>query len=277
MLDIAAINPYIRVAMHSVLPANHEIKRRIIFDYELIYIAEGKFIFNYNDVDYNCNAGQFILIRPGVPHSFLNIKSDLTQPHIHFDMTYTSDSTQVPVSFKDMSALTDKEKHWIREDVFCEYPKEPIVAFSDKIRTLNLFYKIIDSSASTLTRKAKLIQLLEIMINDNYSALLKEQPHTYCIEEQIKDYIDAGQCLTLKLDDIAKQFSYSKYYLDRRFKESYGLGIMAYRNEKRMQTAKEMLKYDTVSVVSAKLGFTSIYVFSRAFKNYFGISPTQIE
>ncbi len=260
--------------MHSILPANHEIKRRIIFDYELIYIADGEFILTYNEKNYNCKKGQFILLRPGVPHSFSGIENDLSQPHIHFDITHIGDSTRVPVSFKDMDALTDKEKQWIRDDIFGDYPKEPMVVFFDKEKALNLFYETIDGSESILTRKAKLIQLIEMLINDNFSAVLKQQYNTYRIEKYIKDYIDAGQCLTAKLDDVAKQFSYSKYYLDRCFKESYGVGIIAYRNENRMKTAKEMLKHNTVSVVSEKLGFSSIYVFSRAFKNHFGVSPT---
>ncbi len=275
MLDVSLINPYIRVAMHSILPANHEIKRRIIFDYELIYIADGEFTLTYNEKAYYCKKGQFILIRPSVPHSFSGIKNDLSQPHIHFDITHISDSAQVPVSFKDMDALTDKEKHWIRDDIFSDYSKVPTISFFDGEKALKLFYKTIDSSTSTLTRKAKLIQLIELLINDNFPAVLKQEYNTHRIEKHIKDYIDAGQCLTAKLDDVAKQFNYSKYYLDRCFKESYGVGIMAYRNEKRMQTAKEMLKQNTISVVSEKLGFSSIYVFSRAFKNHFGVSPTQ--
>lgn len=276
MLDISAINPYIRVAMHSIIPANYVINRRIIFDYELIYIADGEFILNYNEVNYNFKKGQFILLRPGVPHSFFGIKNPLVQPHIHFDITHIGDSVQVPVSFKDIDVMTDREKKWIRDDIFSDYPKVPTVMFFDKEKALNLFYETIDSSSSILTRKAKLIQLIEMLINDNFSIVLKQQQKIYGIENHIKDYIDAGQCLTAKLDDIAKQFNYSKYYLDRCFKENYGVGIMAYRNEKRMQTAKEMLKYNSVSVVSEKLGFSSIYVFSRAFKNHFGVSPTQL-
>jgi AraC-like DNA-binding protein len=51
---------------------------------------------------------------------------------------------------------------------------------------------------------------------------------------------------------------------------------MAYKNEIRLQRAKTMLKFNTVSFVSEKLGFSSIYVFSRAFKNRFGIAPSNI-
>ena len=56
MSDISAINPYIRLAMHSVLPRHHVIKRRIIFDYELIYIADGAVIGDLDLPPYSAEA-----------------------------------------------------------------------------------------------------------------------------------------------------------------------------------------------------------------------------
>ncbi len=273
MSDILNINPYIRVAMHSVLPRNHIIKRRILFDYELIYIADGEFTLKYDGIDYKCEAGQFIFLCPDVPHSFEEINRDLTQPHIHFDITHTSDSERVPVSFKDRPDLTDKEKGFIREDIFKSYPKTPFVTFSNAQMVLEMFYEIVGSDLSPLNKKARLIQILDALINDNFPNALTVDTTPYRIEKQIKDYIDAGQGLTARLEDIAKQFNYSKFYLERRFKEKYGVGLMAYRNEKRMQKAKELLQHSSVSSVAAKLGFSSIYAFSRAFKNRFGVSP----
>ncbi|MBQ7779465.1 MAG: helix-turn-helix domain-containing protein [Clostridia bacterium] len=277
MLDQSQINPYVRVAMNSVMPAGGGIKRRIIFDYELIYLSSGSFTLTYNGTYLHCEAGQFIFIRPGIPHSFSNIESDLIQPHIHFDITHTENSARVPVSFKDLPALTDEEKSWIREDVFSESPENPLVSFSEKQKALKLFYKIISSETSALSKKAELIRLIEMLINDNFRNVFEKETRFFPIEAQVKDYIDAGQGLSAKLDDLAKHFSYSKCYLDHCFGSRYGIGIMKYRNEKRMQTAKEMLKRSTVSEVSEKLGFSSIYAFSRAFKNRFGVSPNEIK
>lgn len=273
MSDILSINPYIRVAMHSVIPRHYVIKRRIIFDYELIYIADGEFTLKYDGVDYKCETGQFIFLRPDVPHSFRSINRDLTQPHIHFDITHTADSERVPVSFKDKPDMTDKEIAFIREDIFKGYPKTPFVTFSDPKTVLEIFYEIVGSELSPLNKKAKLIQLLDTLINDNFPNALTVDTAPYRIEKQIKDYIDAGQGLTARLEDITKQFNYSKFYLERRFKEKYGVGLMAYRNEKRLQKARELLQTASVSAVAAKLGFSSIYSFSRAFKNRFGVSP----
>lgn len=115
-----------------------------------------------------------------------------------------------------------------------------------------------------------------MLIADNFEGTFEKNDTTYPIESAVKDYIDAGQGMSLSLEDIAMQFDYSKYYLDRRFKDAYGISLIAYRNEKRMSLAKELLKEEAVSIVFEKMGFSSIYVFSRAFKNHFGIAPSKM-
>ena len=276
-MDVSKINPYIRVAMQGVLPTGCEIKRRIIFDYELIYIEDGEFTFTYNDIAYPCKTGDFIFIRPRVPHSFSDIHRDLLQPHIHFDMRYAEDSTTVPISYKDLESMTDLEKSMIRKDYFRDFPKTPFVRFADIEQTLTIFYEIIkNQSLSPLMRKAKMLALIDMLITDNFSGTFEKNDTTYPIEIAVKDYLDAGQGMSLSLEDIAKQFGYSKYYLDRRFKEAFGISLIAYRNDKRMELAKELLTEKSVSDVSETLGFSSIYVFSRAFKNHFGVAPTKM-
>ena len=277
MLDISLINPYIRVAMQSVLKSGHEITKRIIFDYELIYIEYGEFNLNYNGTDHLCQKGQFIFLRPGISHSFSKIKSDLSQPHIHFDITHAPNSTQVPVCFKDKDNLTEEEKKKIRPDIFAQYEQNPLVVFSNTKAALQLFYKIINTpQPSSLVQKATLIKLIDMLITDNFPNVFEEDNASgYSVEAQLKDYLDAGQGLVSNLDSIAHQFNYSKYYLERRFKNRYGISLISYRNEKRMQTAKTLLEIQPVSAVAEKLGFSSIYVFSRAFKNRFGFSPNE--
>ena len=128
---------------------------------------------------------------------------------------------------------------------------------------------------SSLTQKGLLIRLIDMLIEDNFpETFVDNTEFIYSIEEQVKDYLDANQGLTSNLDDIAKHFNYSKCHLEHRFKDRYGISLIAYRNNKRMQSAKIMLQSRSVSDVSNKLGFSSIYVFSRAFKNHFGVSPS---
>lgn len=277
-MEPAQCNPYIRIATRSVLPAGIEIGPRIIFDYELIYLESGALTFHYNGTDYICQKGNFIFIRPGITHRFFGITQDVSQPHIHFDITCLKNSPVVPISYKSAPDLTVQEKTLIREDLFRNYPPKPFVSFRDKEAVLSLFYRIIDSPPTrVLSQKAGLIQLLEQLIADNFDDMLKAAAPPYPVEKALKDYLDAGQGMTSDLDDIARQFHYSKYYLDRKFQSQYGISIVAYRNRLRMQTAKKLLEQDSVSAVAQKLGFSSIYVFSRAFKTYFGFAPSDTE
>lgn len=279
MLDDSIINPYIRVAMQSILRKGTEITRRIIFDYELIYIADGEFLLNYNGTDYRCTKGQFILLRPGISHSFSVTNTDLSQPHIHFDITHMSDSRQVPVCYKDLNDLSDEDRKHIREDIFRKYPQNPFVVFSDFQAALEIFYAIVNQSKPYfLAQKGLLIRLIDMLIADNFPEMFADKTeYVYSAEEQVKDYLDAFQGFSSSLDDIAKQFNYCKCHLAHRFKDRYGISLIAYRNNKRMQLAKTMLETRSVSTVAEKLGFSSIYVFSRAFKNYYGFSPSDFK
>lgn len=275
-LDLNTINPYIRVAFESVLSVGTRLKRRIIFDYEIIYVERGSFVLNYDGRNYECREGQFVFLRPGVPHSIEPLKEELSQPHIHFDLVYNEKSVHTPVSFKDMHELTQEQRELVQADAFKQYPYEPFVVFSDKERALSLFYSIVkEPLESRLVLKGRLCELISMMISDNFSSCLNDPSGAYDTVGEVKDYIDAGQGMALKLSDLEKQFNYSKYYLERQFKSRYGVSLISYRNSKRMEQAFSMLQTEGVSAVSEKLGFTSIYVFSRAFKKHFGISPSR--
>ena len=68
------------------------------------------------------------------------------------------------------------------------------------------------------------------MIAENFPRVF-DTVEGYPVEMHINNYIDAGQGLFMCLDGFAKQFSYSKFYLEKRFHNAYGIGLIAYRNE----------------------------------------------
>lgn len=274
-MNLSLINPYIRLAMESKISAGHKIVKRIIYDYELIYLEEGRFTLTYNNEDFICKAGDFIFIRPGISHSFNLNFGKISQPHIHFDITHRPQSDIIPISFKDYDKMSDSEKEWIHKDYFPAREDNPLININDKATFLDIFYKIVSGKLDDLTNKALMIQLLSIIILDNFNELYKTEKQASVIT-QIKDYIDAGNGMEMTLDDFSKTFFYNKFYLEKKFKETYGLSLIEYRNKKRMNFAKDLLKIHSVSKVSELLGYQSIYSFSRAYKNYFGYAPSKI-
>jgi AraC-like DNA-binding protein len=273
-MNLSLINPYIRLAMKSRIPSGHNIAERIIYDYELIYLEEGNFTFIYNGETYDCKAGDIIFICPGIAHSFLLNHGEISQPHIHFDITHRPQSEFIPISFKDLDNMSDTEREWIHKDYYSAYKHMPLLDIQNKPEFLEVFYHIVSGHLDDLTKKSLMIKLIAIIINDNFQELLQSDKQSN-VANQIKDYIDAGNGMGMTLDNFAKIFFYDKFYLERKFKETFGINLIEYRNKKRMKFAKDLLKTHSVSRVSELLGYQSVYSFSRAYKSHFGYAPSK--
>lgn len=271
-MNLFLINPFIRLATKSIILSGHNIARRIIYDYELIYLEKGEFTLVYADKPYHCKTGDIIFIRPEIPHAFILDRGEISQPHIHFDITHRPQSENIPISFKDLPTMTVDEKNWIHKDYFSSYAPTPIISVNDKDKFLELFYKIISKDTHPILKKALMIEVLSSVISANYQDLL-ESNSSHNVAHQIRDYLDAGNGLEMSLSDFSKCFFHSKFYLDKKFKECFGSGIIEYRNKKRLDTSNELLRTLSVTEVADRLGYQSIYAFSRAYKNHFGISP----
>ena len=118
-------------------------------------------------------------------------------------------------------------------------------------------------------------EVINRLIQDNFPACFAEESQSLSPASQLKAYIDAGQGLQYNLDDFETQFFYSKFYLERQFKQLFGTSVMSYQHKKRMEYAKELLTIHTVTHTAKEIGYSSIYSFSRAFKTHFGMSPSE--
>ncbi|MGN6714981.1 response regulator transcription factor [Anaerocolumna jejuensis] len=93
----------------------------------------------------------------------------------------------------------------------------------------------------------------------------------------IKDYIDKNYSQNLKLSYFSDKYYFSKEYLSKIFKANYKIGIYEYVLQVRMERAKELLLDESLKIqwISDRLGYTDSNYFSKAFRNYYGITPSQ--
>jgi len=280
-MNLNAIAPYVRLAIRSYLCAPFKIGQRIIFDYEIIYVASGKFQLILENNTYICTKGDVILIRPGQPHTIQSIDNiSVSQPHIHFDMSYDQYSERVYISYKDRDAFNNEETLWIRKDVFSGMDIGPVLHISNLEAFKSLLYEIIAAYHSKaelypLLCREKMISMLRMVIQDNTVSYESERSETD-IPAMIQQYIDYNFHNTITLETLEKQFHYSKFYISRLFTAHTGCTVIKYYSNKRLEYAKNMLKSGaSVSEVTKELNFGSIYAFSRHFKNAEGCSPSQ--
>jgi AraC family transcriptional regulator len=91
-------------------------------------------------------------------------------------------------------------------------------------------------------------------------------------------YIDRHLDDDLNLDFIAKKAFYSPYHFHRLFKAVTGESLNVFITRKRMERAASLLikeRQMTVKVISYTCGFKDNSVFTKTFKKYFQLSPSQ--
>ena len=108
-----------------------------------------------------------------------------------------------------------------------------------------------------------------IEVND----LLSEDNVT--IGQLTKRYIKSHLSQKISLADIAGNLHCSIVTVTENFRTEFGITVMEYVMQKRLQKAERLLENRELSVrnVSEACGFSSVECFSRNFKNKYGMSP----
>ena len=93
--------------------------------------------------------------------------------------------------------------------------------------------------------------------------------------EGICSFIQENYRKRLTLDIIASEAGFSKYYVNRLFKQYMGTTVVDYLIRIRMQKAKELLKNETCSIkqISGLVGYSEPNYFTWTFKKMEGMSP----
>lgn len=93
----------------------------------------------------------------------------------------------------------------------------------------------------------------------------------------IRDYIDCNYHQNIKLSILEEKYHFSASYLTKLFNTAYGYSIYEYLLKVRMERAKELLENPNIKVldIAERLGYSDNHYFSKAFKTYYNISPTQ--
>jgi len=78
----------------------------------------------------------------------------------------------------------------------------------------------------------------------------------------------------LSLTSLSEQFHYSREHLSREFKNQYGIGLIKYINDVRLERARALLSKSTpVNEVCTRVGFFDDSYFIKIFKHKYGMSP----
>lgn len=225
-------------------------------DIEILYVTKGQCEVSTNGIKYNISSGDFFIINSNLVHN--------------------------------IQALPSVEYHCLIIDSdFLSYNSVPIdkityqsVIQSERLQTL--FFEIIDliDSNSDFIEAEKKYVILRLMLylSKHYSAI--NQISSISPNENIKlalSYINSHINKKISIEDILQEIGLSRYYFFHLFKQNIGMSPIQYINMMRCTQAQKLLSRNEQPIhdIAIQCGFESVSYFSKTFKKYVGLLPSE--
>ncbi|WP_304756774.1 AraC family transcriptional regulator [Faecalibaculum rodentium] len=227
--------------------------------YELIYVDHGEMDVTVDDETYHMQKYDLMLYHPGQKHSL--------------ETTEDSSCSYMSIAFTMDTGIKGNLKNRVfhtRKDLY---------------QTLTRFMKAIQED-TPLNMELAMLHLKEVLIllyqfdgeekPDGQETTLQSHYDDTMLNE-ILVFIHNNVYASYTVEDLCQKFSISRSSLQALFRANLGMTPKQYISELKLNEAKKLISQHehTISQVSDLLGFTSIHYFSRRFKSYFGIAPSE--
>ncbi|MBQ7010619.1 MAG: AraC family transcriptional regulator [Clostridia bacterium] len=258
--DIYIFSQYVRkdrpanvlMAGVSYCDSSYSISRSDYDAYVIEYTLEGHGILETDGKRYEINAGDIYFLYKGKPHRYYCRENSWTKIWI----------------------VLQGE---IVQSLFGSYLKQqPAVLHGcDIYEPMQHIIEIAKNNELSYDTKADRIIIIAHQILIDLQRNISPPTQEHSISEAVKQYIDNRLYQPLVLDAIAGELHYSKNHIINVFRNAYGYTPYAYYEKLRMQFAADLLNGSSQSIsdISAKLGFDSPQYFSKRFKRHYGITP----
>jgi len=136
------------------------------------------------------------------------------------------------------------------------------------VRDLNATIKL----AITAKTRHLLMQQIKILFHPLRGG---NQMNTGAFMHDLLDWIDNNLDSRLDIETVARRSGYSKWHLQRLFKEHTGYPLAGYIRAQKLQKSVERLSHSDEPIlnVAIALGFDSQQSFNRSFKRQYGQAP----
>lgn len=241
--------------------------------YEISYIVSGKGLYVNQGRQYAVEEGDVFLCLPGEQHDGF---ADMIDPFRYFYVGFMFDANLVEDNFLiHIKKMFDQSRSPITKDKFGI--KAPFVNILNELINLKKY--------STFMIKTYLYQIVVLTYRNIFEGWQKEYEPENSYDEKAKivyeviNFIDLNLCRIVDLTSIADVLGYSYSHLSHIFSKEIGITIKDYYNQERFKKAIELLN-DTdysITAIARMLQYHTIHTFSKAFRNNFGISPTEYQ
>ena len=226
-----------------------------------------------NNKTYKLRPGDaFLIERPGPYKYYLPPDSDLWEfKFISFTFSAMPFWNPIVSTFGHVVSLGNEDNEIMRlfNEVFTlvESSLEQIEVDGKAIYSVKPFDSFLDNSLMAF----RFLNTVHKYFLQNGATSSGAESVQLCIE-----FIRTNYHLNITNNDIAQAGFISPYYLNKRFKEVVGETPIQYLTKVRLKNAMAMLQStdDTIDVIARRCGFQNANYFTKVFKKYLGVTPS---
>lgn len=282
-MDLQQVSPYVRAVSHMTIQGPWQLTPRVLFDYELLYLAGGTMELTIGQQKISAAAGQVYLIPPGCMHAMSVAEGGaFTQMAVHFDPVWRKEAALVPVSYRPMEALTETERGWICPDLLHEQFEtveaglalQRPEAYERLFQTLEQAFAGATEDDRMICRGALIMLLGNILQELRWRRAGVQNSQTEMLQK-LRAFLVEQTERQITMEDVGRAVSLSGRYASQLFKAWTDMTPLQFHRRLQMERADLLLRESQLSVtqVAERLGFENIHAFSRAYKRYRGRSP----
>lgn len=232
----------------SYVPKNNKMHKEGRPQHTFLYISKGEYIYKYGSNTFTARSGDVIYIPKGSVYTYEITSQSTYSRQVEFEINNPSFSFIThPVKIEGIANA---------ENIF----KEIIKNFG--VNTQKYYFKALSS-----------LYLLCTFIPEE-----EKRKHEFFAKiKPAVEYIELHCAEKISVKYLSDMCFMSQAQLRRHFQKFFNMSPITYKNNFRIETAKQMLLYDVtnLSEISEKLGFDSLQSFSKIFKQFAGITPSE--
>lgn len=235
--------------------------------FELTIATEGKGILKTNSENIPIKSGDIYLSFPADVHTIYSDKSEpLKYDYLSFyplNPEYLAKFEKIILHYQypNSRLFFDSRISFLLESALLEFQNQ------------NLQYRI-----ETLSHILHLIEIFLIRkfdIENNHETLLNpKQKEIFCF--QVMNYIDTHIFTLKNLNEISTITNYNYSYISKLFRQTTGQTLLEYYSNSRLKKASVLISENRLKMkeIAGLLNYSSVYAFSKAYKEKYGIAPT---
>lgn len=238
--------------------------------YEFTYVISGKGIAYTNNKETPIKEGDLYFSHPKEIHKML---ADPVEPMRYFfcAFNFNEDSKFKALIEKSRIITADESRRVQKASELNVYFQHLLSEIKNASELSNM---LLEHELKTVILKVLIKYMAEK--SEKYLAPKSDSVQLLCFN--IINYIDNNIASMQKVSCLAEVFGYNYSYLSRIFKKITNESINDYFSNKKLAMAKEILESGEMNVTETAnyLHYSSIYVFSSAFKKKYKISPVAV-